>query len=157
MVQDLKAVLEHEQVVAELLDLGVPMTTADAAAEQLGIPVGSIFKSLVLVTDTGEVVVVVLAGDKRVDLKAVARVLGCKRLSFASPQVALEETGYPAGGTPPLGYPRPLRVLLDESVFQYAEGYCGGGRPQLLLRIRPQELARASKALVSRVSMSSPQ
>ncbi|MBN1203854.1 MAG: YbaK/EbsC family protein [Myxococcaceae bacterium] len=129
------------------------MKTAEAAAVQLGAPVGSIFKSLVLKADTGEVLVAVLPGDKRVDLKAIRRLVGCKQLSFASAQLVLEATGYPAGGTPPLGYPQPLRVIVDEALLQYSEGYGGGGRPELLLQIRPQELVRASRATVARVSL----
>lgn len=149
---ELKDFLAREGVDAQLLELQVPMKTAESAAQELGIAVGGIFKSLVLRTDTGEVLVAVLPGDKRVDFKAVARVAGCAKVSFASEELALQETGYPPGGTPPLGYPKPLRVLLDEALFQYPEGYGGGGRPELLLRIRPQELLRVTKGTVGHVS-----
>lgn len=149
---DLKDFLARESVNAQLIDLRVPMKTADAAAQQLGVPVGGIFKSLVFSTDSGEVLVAVLPGDKRVDFKAVARVAGCAKVSFASSEVALRETGYPPGGTPPLGYPRPLRVFVDEALLQYAEGYGGGGRPELLLRIQPQELLRVTKGTLARLS-----
>jgi Cys-tRNA(Pro)/Cys-tRNA(Cys) deacylase len=150
---ELKNFLAQVGVDAQLIDLRVPMKTADAAAQQLGVPVGSIFKSLVFSTDSGEVLVAVLPGDKRVDFKAVARVAGCAKVSFASPEVALRETGYPPGGTPPLGYPKPLRVIIDEALLEYAEGYGGGGRPELLLRIQPQELLRVTKGTLARVSL----
>ncbi|EAU62906.1 YbaK/ebsC protein [Stigmatella aurantiaca DW4/3-1] len=129
------------------------MTTAAAAARELGIPVGGIFKSLVFTTDTDEVLVVVLPGDRRVDFKAVARVAGCRKVAFASPARALEATGYPPGGTPPLGYPQPLRVFVDEALLQYAQGYGGGGRPELLLRLTPQELLRVTKGTVGALSI----
>jgi Cys-tRNA(Pro)/Cys-tRNA(Cys) deacylase len=150
---DLRDFLTQEGVDAQLIELQVPMKTAQAAAEQLSVPVGCIFKSLVFATDGGEILVVVLPGDKRVDAKAVAHVAGCKKVAFASPEVALRETGYPPGGTPPLGYPKPLRVIVDESVLQYPQGYGGGGRPELVLRIQPQELVRAAKATLARVSL----
>jgi Cys-tRNA(Pro)/Cys-tRNA(Cys) deacylase len=150
---DLKDFLEREGVDAQLIDLRVPMKTADAAARQLGVPVGGIFKSLVFSTDSGEVLVAVLPGDKRVDFKAVARVAGCAKVSFASHEVALRETGYPPGGTPPLGYPKPLRVIVDEALLQYSEGHGGGGRPELLLRIQPQELLRVTNGTLARVSL----
>jgi Cys-tRNA(Pro)/Cys-tRNA(Cys) deacylase len=150
---ELKDFLTREGVDAQLIDLRVPMKTAEAAAQQLGVPVGGIFKSLVFSTDAGEVLVAVLPGDKRVDFKAVARVAGCAKVSFARPEVALQETGYPPGGTPPLGYPKPLRVIVDEALLQYPEGYGGGGRPELLLRIQPQELLRVTKGTLARVSL----
>jgi Cys-tRNA(Pro)/Cys-tRNA(Cys) deacylase len=99
------------------------------------------------------VLVVVLPGDRRVDFKAVARVAGCAKVRFASPERALQETGYPPGGTPPLGYPGPLRVIVDEAVLQYPEGYGGGGRPELLLRIQPRELLRVTKGTLGCVSL----
>jgi Cys-tRNA(Pro)/Cys-tRNA(Cys) deacylase len=149
---DLREYLARTGVDAEIIDLGVPMTTAGAAAEQLGVPVGQIFKSLVLRDKKGEVLVVVAPGDRHVDFKAVSRVTGCKELSFAKPDVALRETGYPTGGTPPLGYPKPLRVVLDESALAYEESYCGGGLPELLLRIRTRELQRVTGAITANVT-----
>jgi Cys-tRNA(Pro)/Cys-tRNA(Cys) deacylase len=149
---DLREYLARSGVDAEIIDLGVPMTTAAAAAEQLGVPVGQIFKSLVLRDKKGEVLVVIAPGDRRVDLKEVSRVTGCKELSFAKPDVALRETGYPTGGTPPIGYPKPLRVVLDAAALTYPESYCGGGRAELLLRIRTDELQRASGAVTADVS-----
>jgi len=149
---DLREYLDRAGVDAEIIDLGVPMTTARAAAEQLGVSVGQIFKSLVLRDKKGEVLVVIAPGDRRIDLKAVSRVTGCKELSFAKPDLALRETGYPTGGTPPIGYPKPLRVVLDETALAYEESYCGGGRPELLLRIRTDELQRVSGAVTASVS-----
>lgn len=150
---DLSEFLAREQVDARLMTLATPMTTAAAAAHELGIPVASIFKSLVLTTDADEVLVVVLPGDRRVDFKAVARAAGCRKAAFASTERALEATGYPPGGTPPLGYPRPLRVFVDEAVLQYPEGYGGGGRPELLLRLTPAELLRVTKGTVGPLSI----
>jgi Cys-tRNA(Pro)/Cys-tRNA(Cys) deacylase len=152
-MDDLRAFLEREKVDAELIDLGVPMTTAQAAADQLHIPVGSIFKSLVMCNTEGKAFVVVLPGDARVDQKAVARAVSTKKVKFAPEDVVLRETGYPAGGTPPLGHRKPLPVLVDEKLLGYEFGYGGGGRHELLLKIRPDELVRVSKATVAPISL----
>lgn len=149
---DLKIFLEQEGVDAELIDLRTPMTTAEAAANQLNVPVGMIFKSLVLCDEHGQALVAVLSGDKRLDHKMLAKITGSKKLTFADPDVVLQQTGYPAGGTPPFGYPKQLRVIVDESVLGYAKGYCGGGRAELLLHIRPQELIQIAHATVANVS-----
>jgi Cys-tRNA(Pro)/Cys-tRNA(Cys) deacylase len=150
-VTDLRERLLRDGVNAEVIDLGVPMPTAPIAAEKLGVPIGRIFKSLV-VTDGTVVAVVVLPGDKRVDLKAAARALGVKNVKLASPEVVLHETGYPAGGTPPLGHAKPLPVLLDQSLFEHPEGYGGGGAHELLVKIAPDELKRATNGVVVRVT-----
>jgi Cys-tRNA(Pro)/Cys-tRNA(Cys) deacylase len=152
-MDDLRAFLEREKVDAELIDLGVPMTTAQAAADQLQIPVGSIFKSLVMCDAEGRAFVLVLPGDARVDQKAVARLIGTKKVRFAPEEVVLHETGYPAGGTPPVGHRKSLPVLVDQKVLDYEFGYGGGGRHELLLKIRPDELVRVSKATVGSISL----
>lgn len=150
---DLKVFLERESVEAQLLDLGHPMTTTAAAADRLGIEMAGVFKSLVLCTEQEEIVIAVLPGDKRVDFKRICQVMGCRKLSFARPEVALERTGYPPGGTPPIGWETPLRTVIDESIHDHEEIYCGGGRPELLLRIQPAELLRVSGAIAAPISL----
>lgn len=148
----LREYLSKNNVDAELIDMGKPMTTAKAAADLLNVPVGEIFKSLVLVDHDGRPLVVVLPGDLRLDQNALARLTGAKKLKFAPEDVVLKVTGYPAGGTPPLGHLQGLAVYVDEKVLTCEVGYGGGGHPDWLLRIRPEELVRATGATVAPLS-----
>jgi prolyl-tRNA editing enzyme YbaK/EbsC (Cys-tRNA(Pro) deacylase) len=77
---------------------------------------------------------------------------GTKNLRFAKPEVVLRVTGYPAGGTPPLGHKENLQVFVDQGLLAYDIGYGGGGSPELLLEIAPNELIRATGATVSDIS-----
>jgi Cys-tRNA(Pro)/Cys-tRNA(Cys) deacylase len=140
--------VSKQGIDAEIIDLGTPMKTAASAAEVLRAPLGSIFKSIVLVDGKGRAVVAVLPGDRRVKLKRLAELAGTKGLSFAKPDLVLRVTGYPAGGTPPLGYKEDLAVFVDQGLLEYEVGYGGGGRPELLLKITPSELIRATGAVV---------
>jgi Cys-tRNA(Pro)/Cys-tRNA(Cys) deacylase len=151
---NLRAVLVERGIDAEVIDLGVPMTTAQAAADVLGVPLAAILKSIVVSGGNDQVAVVVLSGHLRIDLKAVQRELGWRELRFAKPAVVFERTGFPAGGTPPVGHARELPVIVDDRVFDLDEGFGGGGSPDLLLKIRPAELVRATRAKVAKVSCS---
>ena len=142
-----------EGISAKIIDLGVPMETAAIAAENLQIPVGSIFKSIVLIDDHGQAIVAVLEGDKKVNLKQLAKIAGTRNLRFAKPDVVLRVTGYPAGGTPPIGHKEKLSVFVDRGLMAYAVGYGGGGFPELLLEIAPEELVRATGATVSDIAL----
>ena len=102
----------------------------------------------------GAAIVAVLPGDARIDQKELAKIVGCKRLKFASADVVLFETGYPAGGTPPIGHRKQLPVYLDETTFNYEFGYGGGGRHELLLKIHPQEIVRVTNATVCAIRQS---
>ena len=153
IMDDIRVVLKRQDIDAELLDLGVAMTTVQAAAEKLGVPPRNIFKSLVVCgPEKSEVAIIVLPGDARADLKAVAKALSWKKVRFADPEVVLRETGYPAGGTPPIGHHHVSTVIVDEELLQIEEGYGGGGRPELLLRIAPSEIIRVTHAVVAKIS-----
>jgi Ala-tRNA(Pro) deacylase len=66
-------------------------------------------------TDTGEcLVLAVLAGDKRLDIKAVARCVGGKKGSFAPPELTTEITGCQIGAIPPLSFDGRLRLVVDK-------------------------------------------
>jgi Cys-tRNA(Pro)/Cys-tRNA(Cys) deacylase len=148
----LRSYLKGRKIDAELIDMGNPMTTARAAADLLKLPVGNIFKSLVLIDAKNSPLIVVLPGGARLDQKALARLVGTKKLKFASAEVVLEVTGYPPGGTPPLGHKTALPVYVDEKIMAYEFGYGGGGHPNWLLRIRPQELVRTTGATIATLS-----
>lgn len=153
---DLRTALSHQGIDAELIDLKVPMKTAQAAADELQVSVERIFKSLVLRgASDDEVAVVVLDGEARVDLRVVCKILGWKKARFASSELVLEATGYPAGGTPPVGHRRKLTVIVDQALLAFPDGYAGGGRPELLLRIAPGEIIRATSATVADVRQAS--
>jgi len=96
--------------------------------------------------------VAVLAGDARIDFRGVASAMGWKEARLAPPALVLKTTGYPAGGVPPLGHRTSLPVLVDEAMMDSSEGYAGGGRPELLLKIRPSEIVRVAKAKVARIA-----
>lgn len=94
--------------------------TARSSSLELGVELGRIVKSIVLSTG-GEPVIALLPGDRRVDMKKAARVLGVKGLRLADPESVLDWTGFPVGAVPPLGHRRKIRVLMDEKIP--SEGY----------------------------------
>jgi len=148
----LHAQLEQRQIEGAIVTMGVAMHTAALAAHELGVPLGGIFKSIVLMDDKGIPLLAVVPGDKRVNLKRLSALAGCKSLRFAPPDVVLAVTGYPAGGTPPVGHAQALRVFADLGILAYSEGYGGGGSPELLLKIRPEEVVRATQATVADIA-----
>lgn len=153
---DIPSPLERQiargEIDARLIEPGVPTPTVSDAAAALGVEQGQIIKSL-LFTDGGEsVVLAILSGASRVDRARLAEVAGHARLKMAPPEVVLARTGYPAGGTPPVGHIERLTVVLDERVAAMPVVYGGGGRVDSLLEIRPDEIVRVTGAIVAAVS-----
>jgi prolyl-tRNA editing enzyme YbaK/EbsC (Cys-tRNA(Pro) deacylase) len=119
-----------------------------------------IVKSLLFLTQAtaaGEsapsAVVVVANGTNRVDYRRVADWVGVsrRRLRLAGAAEVLALTGYPVGAVPPLGFPRPLRTLVDARVLAQPEVYAGGGALDTLMRITPAEIVRVTGAEVVEV------
>ena len=82
------------------------------------------------------------------DSKKLAAVTGRDRWRLATPDVVLAVTGYPAGGTPPIGHATALRVLMDAKAAALDVVYGGGGALDAMLRIRVADIRRLTAAEV---------
>lgn len=122
---------------------GVP--TAAAAAEALGCDVSAITNSLVFEL-AGEPLLILASGAARVDTALVARQLGSGRIRRASPHFVLEHTGQEVGGVAPVGHPKRIRTLLDESLKSKDLLWAGAGDHTTMFSITYQDLRRITGA-----------
>ncbi len=119
--------------------------TAADAARAIGCRVEQIVKSVVLMAD-GEALVALTSGPNRADTHRLAALLGAREVRKASAEEAREATGFAIGGTPPFGYPRPVRVLLDRDLLDHDEVWAAAGTPMSVFPISPHALLEASGA-----------
>jgi Cys-tRNA(Pro)/Cys-tRNA(Cys) deacylase len=136
------------RIDAELISLGKETTTAQMAAEVLGVPIDLVVKTILFQAKNGALVLVVVPGTGRIDIKKLARVTGIDGWRLAKPDVVLDATGYPAGGTPPVGLKRKIRMIVDAGAAALDEAYAGGGRHDVMLRIKPADIIRINGAQV---------
>ena len=136
---------------AEIVAPGAHMPTVDTAAAAMGVPPEQIFKSILFQSPAGRCVLVVASGNGRVDVRRVEGLTGIVNLKLAKPEVVFAKTGYPAGGTPPVGHRERIPVVVDTRVAAQPWGYAGGGRVELLVKIRPTDIIRLAKATVADV------
>jgi len=125
--------------------------TADAS-EATGIPLHSITKNLVALTSEGEHVLLIVPGDRRVNLKKAAMALGVRNVQLFPFSEAHTISGYPPGGTPSIGLKERLRTVLDSELARMETFYCGGGTRDRLLELRSEEVIRVSGALVAEIT-----
>lgn len=100
-------------------------TTAQAAADALGIEVGAIANSLIFALD-GEPVLVLTSGAHRVDTDWLGEKLG-GTLGRASKELVKQATGQVIGGVAPVGHPAPLRTLVDSALADYEVVWAAAG------------------------------
>ena len=125
--------------------------TAPEAAQAVGCDVGAIAKSLLFMAD-GEPVLVICAGDKRVNTSAVAALVGANEVKMASPDEVRRVTGYAIGGVPPLGHASAVRTLLDRSLLRWPVVYAAAGAHDALFPVDPSRLLEVSGATAADVA-----
>src|SRR5690606_1229842 len=117
--------------------------TAEDAANAIGCPVAAIVKSLVFVVhgpDGDEPVVALVPGDLMLDTGKLAGAAGHPGAGRATLDEVRDATGYAAGGTPPFGHDRKLRVFADPELKRNDPVWAAGGTPNTVFPISIAEL-----------------
>jgi Cys-tRNA(Pro)/Cys-tRNA(Cys) deacylase len=148
---DLEAYLEENGIWHQFIEKEETVHTADASVAT-GINLHRITKNLVSKTREGEYALLVVPGDRRVNLKAAAKVLGTKNVRLMPFSEAEAISGYPPGGTPSIGHKTPMRVIVDEDLVGFETFYCGGGTRDRLLELRVSDVKRLTGAIVAKIS-----
>jgi len=112
------------------------------SSSALGVPEHEVVKTLIMETDRGEPLVVLMHGDRKVATKELARLAGAKRVFPCRPEVAQRHSGYLVGGTSPFGTRKTMPVYLERSVLDLPRIYINGGRRGYLLGMDSRELVR---------------
>jgi prolyl-tRNA editing enzyme YbaK/EbsC (Cys-tRNA(Pro) deacylase) len=123
------------------LFLEISARTSQEAADALGIGVGQIAKSVVFRRKSDDAaVLVVTSGDKRVDERKVAAIVGA--IGRADAEFVKSKTGYTIGGVAPVGHSTPPTLLIDRELFRFDEIWAAAGHPNGVFRSSPNELVQ---------------
>ncbi|HJW50436.1 MAG TPA: YbaK/EbsC family protein [Burkholderiaceae bacterium] len=136
--------LEAANVVAQVIELTVAARTAQQAADALKIAVGQIAKSLIFRTAiTGRALLVIAAGDRRVDEQRIARLVG-EPIERAEPAFVRDHSGFAIGGVAPVAHARPMLTFIDASLRRFETVWAAGGTPHCVFPIAVDDLVRIS-------------
>jgi len=142
--QRVQDALDALGIDSRVIELPVAARTSQQAADALGIEVGRIAKSLVFrASRSSRAVLVIAAGDRRVDETRVAAALG-EPIERATPEFVRQHTGFAIGGVAPLGHPAPLSTFVDASLRRFDTVWAAGGTPHCVFPIAPDALLAAS-------------
>ncbi|OWZ82651.1 YbaK/EbsC family protein [Natranaerobius trueperi] len=113
--------------------------TAQMAAEQLGVTVGQIAKSILFLVDDNPVLVVT-SGDVKVHTSSLKKILGAKP-KMAKHEECLQITGFSPGGLCPFALKHPVSILIDESMRRFEVVYTAAGTANTAVPITIDKLA----------------
>ena len=105
----------------------------EQAAQERGQRPHQVVRSILFRLSADQFVMVLAAGPDQISWPALRQHLGVSRLSMASEEEVLAQTGYVRGSVSPFGLPEPddparrIRILIDESIFDEDEISLGSG------------------------------
>ncbi len=121
---------------------------AGRTAEKLGIDPESVYKTIVMRTDTKELCVFLQSSLHEINLKKARNAAGCKEISPIKPEELLSATGYVRGGCSPLGMKKKLRTFIDSSAMNLEKIHISAGIRGMQLSIAPADLVKACDATI---------
>ncbi|HAK68788.1 MAG TPA: Cys-tRNA(Pro) deacylase [Treponema sp.] len=121
---------------------------AELTAKKLGISPDSVFKTIVMRTDSKEVVVFCQSAVHEINLKKARQAAGAKEVTPVKQDELLALTGYVRGGCSPLGMKRKYRTFIDGSVMSHEKVHISAGVRGQQIVIAPEDLVKACGAVV---------
>lgn len=125
---------------------------AQHVADSLGQDIRQVFKTLVLHGDKTGHLVCVVPGDCEVDLKALAKVSGNKKVEMILMKDLLAVTGYIRGGCSPIGMKKRFPTYFHSTAENFDVIYVSAGVRGLQIEIEPVSLIRFVGAAVADVA-----
>ena len=140
-VHRVRAALSAAGATTEVRVLDGSASTAQQAADQLGVEVGQIANSLVFAAD-GEALLVLTSGAHRVDTAKVAALIGAARVRRADADFVRDRTGFAIGGVAPVGHTYPVRTLIDVALADFEQIWAAAGHARTVFPTTYEELVR---------------
>jgi Cys-tRNA(Pro)/Cys-tRNA(Cys) deacylase len=125
---------------------------AETVAAKVGMPAEQVFKTLVVRGEGRECYFAVIPGNSELDLKALAKQAGERRVEMAPLKDVQNLTGYIRGGVTVMGAKKDFPVYLDETVWLFDVFTVSAGARGTQILLSPEDYIRVTKATVANIS-----
>ena len=123
--------------------------TATEVADIVGEPYNIVYKTLVVLRDKGKPLLIMIAADREVELRLLAKSVGEKRLRMATLKEAEKLTGLQVGGISALALiGKGFDVVIDSPALAHPEIYVSAGRRGTQIRLAVSDLMKVTGAKV---------
>ena len=116
-------------------------------ADQLGLPYGQVFKTIVTRGDRTGYLVFCIPCHREIDLKRAAAVTGNKRVEPVHVKELLGLTGYIRGGCSPVGMKKKFPTYFDQSVTEWEQITVSAGVRGMQLLVRSEDILRFTEGV----------
>ena len=121
--------------------------TAETVANKVGLPLEQVFKTLVARGDKHGVCLAVIPGNTQLDLKALAKVSGDRRIEVVALKEVQPLTGYIRGGVTALACKKDYPVYVDETIDLFDLVSVSAGVRGTQIFLAPNDYVNATHAV----------
>lgn len=125
---------------------------AESVAAKIGIPPEQVFKTLLARGDRNGPCFAVIPGNYELDLKALAKLSGDRKVELVSLKEVQSLTGYIRGGVTVLGAKKEYGVFVDETVELWDVISISAGVRGTQVLVAPADYLRVTKAMVGEIA-----
>lgn len=125
---------------------------AESVAAKIGLPPEQVFKTLVARGDRTGVLLAVVPGDAELDLKAIARLSGDRKVDTVALKEVQPLTGYIRGGVTALAGKKDYPVYADETIELFDEISVSAGVRGTQIVLAPADYLKATRAAVGPIA-----
>jgi len=146
-------VLEESGVPFELRTYPVDPDdlSAETVANKIGMPTEQVFKTLVVKGDRNGVCLAVIPGNTELDLKALSRLTGDRRMELAPLKDVQPLTGYIRGGVTALAGKKEYPVFIDETAILFDAVSVSAGVRGTQIVLNPEDYMRIVRATTGEI------
>jgi Cys-tRNA(Pro)/Cys-tRNA(Cys) deacylase len=141
--------LDARKIPYQVFTFSPDIHSAAGVAEAVGLPTQEVYKTLVVARPQGKPMLIMIAGDRELDLKQVAQAVGEKKVRMASHNEAEALTGLQVGGISALALlNRPFEVFIDRPASELSHVLVSAGKRGINLRVAVPDLIRVTRARI---------
>ncbi len=143
--------LDNRKINYQVFELPNDKLGGEETALLLGVSPEIVFKSIVITRKgPGKPILAVIPGNKVVDLKALARAIGEKKVSPATQNEAEKITRLKVGGISPLALVNlGFEIIIDCSALDHESIHISGGERGLNIRLASEDLIRLTGSKIA--------
>ncbi len=121
--------------------------SAEAVADQLGLPAGQVFKTLCARSNTDICVFAIVPGGAELDLKKLARSASFKKIELVAVREVETLTGYPRGSVTVMAARKRFPVFVDHSIHDWNSIAVSAGTGGLQVILSPDDYITVTRAI----------
>mgnify|MGYP003592904162 CR=1 FL=1 len=158
MFEKLRALLEERNARFRVIHHPAAGTSESVAAIRGTAPSQGAKAMLCQVNGQPELLVLaILPGNQKIDFRKVGELVGAKKASLASPELARERTGCEIGAIPPFSFNPSIRLVADPQLFaMHDEIAFNAGRLDASMVLDSQDYLRIAQPLLADITKQNP-